>query len=174
MSQIQFQSVARGYFDRLRQALDHIPLEPVEALADALTIAWQRNKQVFIFGNGGSAGNAIHLANDFLYGISKQFGHALRVTALPANSAVITCLANDRLRWDFCHQLSVLAEPGDIAIAFSGSGNSPNICERLNIARKTTLIRLPFLVIQVVKQKNWPNTLSMFQWTICRLVRIFN
>ena len=89
MSQIQFQSFARGYFDRLRQALDHIPLEPVEALADALTIAWQRNKQVFIFGNGGSAGNAIHLANDFLYGISKQFGHALRVTALPANSAVI-------------------------------------------------------------------------------------
>ena len=54
-----------------------------------------KQKQVFIFGNGGSGGNAIHLANDFLYGISKELGHALRVTTLPADSAVITCLAND-------------------------------------------------------------------------------
>lgn len=46
-------------------------------------------------GNGGSAGNAIHLANDFLYGISKTHGSGLRVHALSANSSVLTCLAND-------------------------------------------------------------------------------
>ena len=91
---------------------------------------------MFIFGNGGSAGNAIHLANDFLYGISKQLGHALRVTALPANSAVITCLANDE-GYDgiFFRQLAVLAEPGDVAIAFSGSGNSPNILRALEYCK---------------------------------------
>ena len=46
-------------------------------------------------GNGGSAGNEIHLANDWIYGISKKFGSGLRVTALPANSSVMTALAND-------------------------------------------------------------------------------
>lgn len=132
MIQTEFREFTQDYFSRLKKALGQLPLEPIEDLASALIVAWQSNRQVFIFGNGGSAGNAIHLANDFLYGISKQFGHALRVTALPANSAVITCLAND-IGYDeiFSHQLSVLAESGDIAIAFSGSGNSPNILRAL-------------------------------------------
>jgi len=140
MIQTDFRDFAQGYFGRLTTALDHIPLDYVETLASALTIAWQRNRQVFIFGNGGSAGNAIHLANDFLYGISKQFGHALRVTALPANPAVITCLAND-IGYDgiFCHQLSVLAESGDIAIALSGSGNSPNILRALEYCAQNNI-----------------------------------
>ena len=128
MTETGFPAFSKGYLSRLKTALDLIPAEPLEALAHALMTAWANRKQVFIFGNGGSAGNAIHLANDFLYGISKQLGHALRVTALTANSAVITCLANDE-GYDgiFFRQLAVLAEPGDVAIAFSGSGNSPNI-----------------------------------------------
>ena len=132
MSNAQFQSFSKDYVVRLKRALDLIPTEPLEALAEALMRAWAARKQVFIFGNGGSAGNAIHLANDFLYGISKQLGHALRVTALPANSAVITCLANDE-GYDgiFLRQLAVLAESGDLAIAFSGSGNSPNVLRAL-------------------------------------------
>jgi D-sedoheptulose 7-phosphate isomerase len=127
-----FTAFSKDYRERLKRAIDLIPAEPLEALAHSLMRAWAERKQVFIFGNGGSAGNAIHLANDFLYGISKQLGHALRVTALPANSAVITCLANDE-GYDgiFFRQLAVLAEPGDVAIAFSGSGNSPNILKAL-------------------------------------------
>jgi D-sedoheptulose 7-phosphate isomerase len=127
-----FTAFSKDYRERLKQAIDLIPDEPLEALANALMRAWAERKQVFIFGNGGSAGNAIHLANDFLYGISRQLGHALRVTALPANSAVLTCLANDE-GYDgiFFRQLAVLAEPGDVAIAFSGSGNSPNILRAL-------------------------------------------
>jgi len=80
--------------------------------------------------------NAIHLANDYLYGISRKLGHALRVTALPANSSVLTCLANDE-GYDgiFYRQLAVLAQPGDVAIAFSGSGNSPNIVKALEWCR---------------------------------------
>jgi len=127
-----FTAFSKDYRERLKQAIDLIPDEPLEALANALMRAWAERKQVFIFGNGGSAGNAIHLANDFLYGISRQLGHALRVAALPANSAVLTCLANDE-GYDgiFFRQLAVLAEPGDVAIAFSGSGNSPNILRAL-------------------------------------------
>ena len=76
------------------------------------------------------------MANDFLYGISKTLGEGLRVTALPANSSVITCLAND-VGYDsiFSAQLAVLANKGDVLIALSGSGNSPNILKALDQAK---------------------------------------
>lgn len=127
-----FQQFATDYALRLNAAVQALPLPAVEALAEALLRCWREGRQLFIFGNGGSAGNAIHLANDYLYGISRQVGHALRVTALPANSAVLTCLANDE-GYDniFHHQLAVLARPGDVVLAFSGSGNSPNIVKAL-------------------------------------------
>jgi D-sedoheptulose 7-phosphate isomerase len=131
-----FSTFSDGYVTRLKSALDLLPQAELQALADSLITAWKERRQVFIFGNGGSAGNAIHLANDYLYGVSRQLGKALRVHALPANSAVLTCLANDE-GYDsiYMQQLAVLANPGDIAIALSGSGNSPNILKALEYCR---------------------------------------
>jgi D-sedoheptulose 7-phosphate isomerase len=58
------------------------------------------------------------------------------VHALPANSAVLTCLANDEgYEHIFAHQLAVLAQPGDVALAFSGSGNSPNVLRALECCK---------------------------------------
>lgn len=132
MSDGEFKAFALDYSERLKRAIDLIPIDAVETLSVWLLDAWRDGRQVFLFGNGGSAGNAIHLANDYLYGISRDFGQALRVQALPANSAVVTCLANDEgYEQIFVRQLAVLANPGDIAIAFSGSGNSPNILRAL-------------------------------------------
>jgi len=109
-------------------------------LLDALQRCWQENRQVFLCGNGGSAANAIHLANDLLYGVDKKAGRGLRVTALPANAAVLTCLANDIAYEDiFAQQLTVLANPGDVLLVFSGSGNSPNIVKALTRARELGL-----------------------------------
>jgi D-sedoheptulose 7-phosphate isomerase len=127
-----FLSGAKSYVLRLQQALNLIPLGPVEELAQDLLRAWQDKRQVFLFGNGGSAANANHIANDMIYGVSKQFGHALRVNALSANTAVLTCLANDE-GYDsiYVRQLAVLANPGDLVIALSGSGNSANIVKAL-------------------------------------------
>jgi D-sedoheptulose 7-phosphate isomerase len=106
-------------------------------LVETLRRCWRENRQVFLCGNGGSAANAIHLANDLLYGVDKKSGRGLRVTALPANAAVLTCLANDIAYEDiFAQQLTVLAQPGDILLAFSGSGNSPNIVKALSKARE--------------------------------------
>lgn len=124
------------YLERLKASFDLIPQDTVQKLGEALLLAWKEKRQVFIFGNGGSAGNAIHLANDYLYGISRQLGNALRAHALSANSAVLTCLANDE-GYDgiFFRQLAVLANPGDLAIALSGSGNSPNILRALEYCR---------------------------------------
>jgi len=132
MSSSAFVKFGADYLQRMALAARQIPLESVETLANALLACWRERRQFFIFGNGGSAGNAIHLANDYLYGISRVTGHALRVHALPANSAVVTCLANDEgYEHIFAHQLAVLAQPGDVALAFSGSGNSPNILRAL-------------------------------------------
>ena len=136
MSQLSFTKFGSNYLQRLALAAQQIPLEPVERLANAMLECWRARRQLFIFGNGGSAGNAIHLANDYLYGVSRVAGNALRVHALPANSAVLTCLANDEgYEHIFAHQLAVLAEPGDIALAFSGSGNSPNILQALEYCK---------------------------------------
>lgn len=124
------------YSRRLQGVLARSDWTPVSLLAADLLACWRDGRQVFLCGNGGSAGNAIHLANDLLYGIAKRLGGGLRVTALPANSSVLTCLAND-VGYDsiFSHQLAVLARPGDVLVVLSGSGNSPNIVEVLGTAR---------------------------------------
>src|SRR5258707_14967264 len=87
--------LAEDYARRLASALNSHDWADVARLAEDLRDCRDSGRQVFLCGNGGSAGNAIHLANDFLYGISKTFGVGLRVSALPANASVITCLAND-------------------------------------------------------------------------------
>ena len=125
------------YATRLQKVLQGASWDGVESLARDLLHCWQSRHQVFLCGNGGSAGNAIHLANDFLYGVSKAYGSGLRVNALPANPSVLTCLAND-CGYDeiFSMQLAVQAGQGDVLIALSGSGNSPNILKALEQARK--------------------------------------
>lgn len=131
-----FTEFGTGYVNRLVAAAESAPLTEIEKLAKALLDCWRHGRQFFIFGNGGSAGNAAHLANDFLYGVSKVSGHALRVHALPANTAVVTCLANDQGYENvFASQLHVLAQPGDMALALSGSGNSPNILRALELCK---------------------------------------
>jgi D-sedoheptulose 7-phosphate isomerase len=130
-------SFIAAYQKTLETALKSQDWDNVVLLAQTLRQCWRERRQVFLCGNGGSAANAIHLANDFLYGIDKASGRGLRVTALPANAAVLTCLANDIAYEDvFSQQLTVQASAGDVLIALSGSGNSPNIVKALVRARE--------------------------------------
>ena len=124
------------YSERLSAALRAFDWAPVEGLAHDLLDCWRTGRQVFLAGNGGSGGNANHLANDFLYPVSKAQGSGLRVQSLAANPAIITCLANDE-GYDriFAMQLAVQARQGDVLIVLSGSGNSPNILAALEEAR---------------------------------------
>jgi len=124
------------YASRLQAILSKADWSGLVPLAQDLYACWLAKKQVFICGNGGSAGNAIHLANDFIYGVAKCTGGGLRIHALSANPAVLTCLAND-VGYDrvFSEQLAVQAEPGDLLIVLSGSGNSPNILAVLQQAK---------------------------------------
>src|SRR5215475_6627163 len=124
------------YSERLSAALKGFDWMPVEGLAHDLLDCWRTGRQVFLAGNGGSGGNANHLANDFLYPLSKTPGSGLRVHSLSANPAVMTCLANDEgYERVFSMQLAVLARARDVLIVLSGSGNSPNILEALEEAK---------------------------------------
>lgn len=124
------------YAQRLSNVLASTDWSGVERLAQSIRKAWVSERQVFLCGNGGSAGNAIHLANDYIYGVAKTTGGGIKAVALSANSAVLTCLAND-VGYDsiYSEQLAVLADEGDVLVVLSGSGNSPNIVKALEMAR---------------------------------------
>ncbi len=125
----------KNYSKKLSQALDLDAMNAVPALAQALREAWEFGRTVYLCGNGGSAANAIHLANDFLYGAGVSNGIGLKAEALSANPAVITSLANDVGYEDiFAEQVRVKGHPGDILIVLSGSGNSANVVKALEVS----------------------------------------
>tara|TARA_B100000674_G_scaffold463304_1_gene444205 strand:- start:1271 stop:1900 length:630 start_codon:yes stop_codon:yes gene_type:complete len=127
------------YLDRLHKCFNKTNIQAVEILASELLQAWIDGRNVYICGNGGSAANAIHIANDLHYGIGacgpgiKLPG--LKVEALPANAGIITCLANDT-GYDniYAHQIDVKGRQDDLLIALSGSGNSSNIIKAIDTA----------------------------------------
>lgn len=126
-----------AYVERLSDALHRLDLAAVEQLAQSLLLCWREGRQLFLVGNGGSAGNAVHLANDYIYAMSKRIGSGIRAHALAANTAMVTCLANDEgYETIYSAQLAVMARPGDVLLAFSGSGNSPNVLRALEEARR--------------------------------------
>jgi len=133
--QVSIEEFFTGYADRLSGVLSTSDWSGVSLLAKDIRQAWLTGHQVFFCGNGGSAGNAIHLANDYIYGVAKRTGGGIRAVALSANPAVMTCLAND-VGYDaiYSEQLAVLANAGDILVVLSGSGNSPNILQVLKQA----------------------------------------
>ena len=126
----------KDYITKLTSVLDANDLSIVSSLANDLLTCWNNGNQVFLCGNGGSAGNASHLANDFIYGVAMTKGKGIKAISLNANVSVLTCLAND-VGYDsiFSEQLAVLANPNDILIALSGSGNSANIISAINEAK---------------------------------------
>ncbi len=126
-----------AYSGRLQQALAAANLDGIAALARALHECWREDRNVYLCGNGGSAGNAVHLANDLVYGIAKEKGVGMRANALPANTSILTCLANDLQYADiFSAQLKVYGRKDEVLVVLSGSGNSPNILKALETARE--------------------------------------
>ena len=127
----------RKYTSLLTEVMEKLEFEKIHTLAEALRDVWEKNQQVFICGNGGSAANAMHIANDLIYGVAKGFGVGIRAHALVTNQSVITCLANDISYEDiFCKQIEVMSRPGDILLILSGSGNSLNVVKAIEAAKK--------------------------------------
>ena len=127
-AQIHFQN----YSETMQRLLQKFDWGQLEKLTNAILSTHLAGGTVFICGNGGSAANAMHIANDLLYGSDM----AIKCEALPANVAVVSCLANDEgYEQIFAHQLQVKASKGDMLLVLSGSGNSANVVEALKTAR---------------------------------------
>ncbi|RJE75762.1 phosphoheptose isomerase [Pseudoalteromonas sp. MSK9-3] len=124
------------YVNALTETLRQLDTDALSLFVDTLLNMREKRGTLYLCGNGGSAANAIHLANDFTFGINPQ-GNALKVEALPANSSILSCLGND-IGYDniFSHQLKVKAEQHDILLVLSGSGNSQNIINAISQANK--------------------------------------
>lgn len=120
----------RDYLSRVADALAALDPAQVEALGDLIEARWRSGRFVFVAGNGGSGANASHLCEDLAKCTLRDLAgqRRLRVLSLTDNTPWITAVANDIGYHDvFAEQLRNLASPGDLLIAISGSGNSPNI-----------------------------------------------
>lgn len=118
------------YSKRLQIVLARQDWAPVAKLGKVLRSVAQDKRRIYICGNGGSAANAIHMANDLITS-------NLQAEALAANQSVMTCLANDFGYGEmFSRQLEVVGRAGDILIALSGSGNSENVVRAISTARE--------------------------------------
>jgi len=129
-----------NYINDLNKTIKLINEDDLEDLKNLIIEKITNNQNIFLIGNGGSAGNAMHIANDFLCGLSIYANRNCKINALPSNQSANTCLAND-IGYDliFEKQLKVLASPGDLLISFTGSGNSKNIVNAIQYANKNQI-----------------------------------
>src|SRR6266446_1306005 len=131
---------ATEYIQGLKQVLDQLPLNVVNDVIQVIEQARDGQRQIFVIGNGGSAATASHMMNDLCKGTLGHKGDApwprLRVIALTDNVSLMTAWANDT---DYSHVFSEplrnLAQRGDVLIAISASGNSPNILAAVDAAK---------------------------------------
>jgi D-sedoheptulose 7-phosphate isomerase len=128
------------YIKAQKAALDSIPAQAVADLIDTFRVALKDDRQIFVFGNGGSASNSSHFATDLGKGSSDKVGKRFRVLSLNDNVSWMTALGNDYAYEDvFVRQLENYGRAGDVALGISVSGNSPNVIKALDWAKKNRL-----------------------------------
>jgi D-sedoheptulose 7-phosphate isomerase len=133
---ITVRSHVADYLDRLSRSLDGISSAEISDIGDTLYRAYQMGAGVYIVGNGGSASTASHMAADLSKNTIGPNMRRFRVMSLNDNMSLVTALAND-VGYDsvFREQLVNLIQPGDVLIAISASGNSPNVVQAIEYAR---------------------------------------
>jgi len=129
-----------NYIKTQNATLNSIPVDAVARIVGTLRTAHQEDRQIFVFGNGGSAANASHFATDLGKGASDKLGKRFRVLSLNDNVAWMTALGNDYAYEDvFLGQLRNYAKLGDVALTMSVSGNSPNLVKAIEWANQNGL-----------------------------------
>lgn len=125
-----------SYFALLSATIERLQFHPLNAITESLLWAFENDKTVYVFGNGGSASLASHFACDLGKGTANGTEKRFRVMALTDNLPLITAWANDS-SYDhiFAEQLTNFVRPQDVAFAISASGNSRNVINALQVAR---------------------------------------
>jgi D-sedoheptulose 7-phosphate isomerase len=129
---------AKQYFEELQRVVARLSHDGIDQIADALYKAYESERVVYTFGNGGSASLASHFACDLGKGTAYcNGGKRFRALALTDNLPTLTAWANDSSYEDiFSEQLRNFVHPQDVAFAISGSGNSKNVLNALEVARE--------------------------------------
>uniref|UniRef100_Q025U2 Sugar isomerase (SIS) n=1 Tax=Solibacter usitatus (strain Ellin6076) TaxID=234267 RepID=Q025U2_SOLUE len=128
-------SFPQTYKADLLKAVDTIDLARVDEAIQILSQARDENRRIFVCGNGGSASTASHFVCDMVKGASFNRASRFRIMALTDSLPTITAYSNDvSYECVFVEQLKNFAEPGDVLIAISGSGNSPNVLRAVEYA----------------------------------------
>jgi D-sedoheptulose 7-phosphate isomerase len=133
----------RPFLDRVAQEMARIDAAEVKALADAIYRSYEEGRFVFLCGNGGSGSSASHFCEDLgkctlrREDFDNDSKKRLRILSLTDNTPYILAWANDEgFERIFAEQLKNIASPGDLLIAISGSGNSPNVLRAVEWAKK--------------------------------------
>jgi D-sedoheptulose 7-phosphate isomerase len=130
----------RDYVSEQRSALESIPLDEVEKLIDRFKHALMEDRQIFVFGNGGSAANASHMITDLGKGASDVTYRRFRCLSLNDNNNWLTAIGNDYCYDDiFLRQLQNYARSGDLVMVMSVSGNSPNLVKAIQWCRENNI-----------------------------------
>ena len=135
------------YLARLKTEIDRISREELRRWADLVYGAWQKGKFLFIIGNGGSGTTASHMAEDLgkstlrSSDLKDESKKRLKVLSLTDNAGWIMAVGND-VAYDqiFVQQLMNYGSEGDVLLAISGSGNSPNILSAVDWANRHGLV----------------------------------
>jgi len=134
------------FLQRVGQELMRLNFAEVRALADAIFNCYKHSRMVFVLGNGGSGSNASHFCEDLGKGtltredFDNDAKKRLRVLSLTDNTPYILAWGNDEgFERVFVEQLKNLANPGDLLVAISGSGNSPNVLRAVEWANQHDL-----------------------------------
>ena len=123
-----------AYLSRVCEAVKSIEVSQLEQLATVIDQTVSSQGHVFFIGNGGSAATASHYVNDLVMAYART-NRVLRTSSLTDNPALVSGIANDYSFLEiFEYQLRALAQPGDLVVAISASGNSPNLIRAIEHA----------------------------------------
>ncbi len=141
-----YHRISDGFMDDAAAGLRAVPIPEVARAAEVLDKARARGSRVYALGNGGSASTATHMACDLSKTALRPGIPPLRAFSLADGNAVLTAYANDVSYDDvFARQLVTNAEPGDVVVAISASGRSPNVLAALRVARSMGLFSIGML-----------------------------
>lgn len=128
-------SYFQDYLCGVKALIDQVSESEVERLAELLVETWRADRRVLLFGNGGSSGTASHIVNDLQKCLHLEAGRPLKTLCLSDCTPLVMAWANDtEFANVFAPQVECWAEPGDLVIAISGSGNSPNVIRAVETA----------------------------------------
>lgn len=130
-------SFLESYKQRLNDLFDSIDIEILEAIINSLITAFKEGKTLYVVGNGGSAATASHVQADFQFFVRYFTAFRPKVIALTDNVPLITAISND-ISYDeiFVEQMKGVFNTGDLLLAISASGNSPNVVKAVEYAKE--------------------------------------